>query len=309
MKLFYLKTLVAKKRFITIKCKPLYHNQHAVNTNRKIIPSRISTPTYYLTGLVEKFPEPKLNSKQEIDQHFKKMSEAGLSAGFMRMKALSAIKLGKTAEKIDEEVHACCVQNDFYPAAMDYKKFPKSVSISVNQVACHGIPNLRPFEEGDVVKVDCISYVDGYYGDCCGTCIVGQGSETNKELVKAAKECVEDAIKICGPGVPLNAIGQAIQKFAKKAKVNVVKEFAGHAIGKNLHSRPFIYHFDNDIDSTLMKVGMTFTIEPILTFGSGKTFVWADNWTVATEDSMACAQFEETIFITEHGCEVLTRKP
>jgi len=109
------------------------------------------------------------------------------------------------------------------------------------------------------------------------------------------------------PGREINIIGRAIEAYAKRFNYGVVRDFTGHGIGESFHSGLIIPHYDSaPLYNDEIKVGMVFTIEPMLTLGTYEWDMWPDNWTVLTKDKSITAQFEHTIAITEDGPEILT---
>lgn len=220
--------------------------------------------------------------------------------------AMNASKPGVTTEAVDSLVHQFLISQGAYPAAINFFGFPKSICASVNEVACHGIPDLRPLCEGDIVSYDCTAYLDGFFGDCAGTTIVAPVSRAHAKLVAAAKECLNVAVRIVKPGVPIATVGRVIQEFARSEGFSVVSEFCGHFIGRRLHLPPLVPHgFPNDA-THVFRVGQTFTIEPIICEGSGEVRSWNDGWTTVTQDCGRCAQFEHTLVVTEDGAVPLT---
>jgi methionyl aminopeptidase len=183
--------------------------------------------------------------------------------------------------------------------------FPKSVCTSVNNVACHGIPDDRKLLDGDIVNIDVTVFYNGYHGDCSRTFLVGNVDDRGRYLVNATEECLNEAIRCCGPGQFICKIGQTIARYAKKMELEVMPAFIGHGIGSYFHGPPEILHFDNDYPG-LMLPGMTFTIEPILTLGCEEVEILEDLWTAVSVDNARSAQFEHTILITDSGCDILT---
>ena len=173
-------------------------------------------------------------------------------------------------------------------------------------MVCHGIPDLRSFQDGDIVNVDVTVYYKGFHGDVNETYMVGKVAESSQYLVSAAKECMDSAINICGPGIPFKNIGKAIQEVADKYNLSVVKSYCGHGVGKLFHSAPMVNHYWPNSTKGVMKKGNVFTIEPMLNVGTDKDITWPDNWTAVTADGQRSAQFENTILITETGHEILT---
>lgn len=231
-----------------------------------------------------------------------------LAARVLRMAGKLAEVPGTTTEEIDQAVHRMIVENGAYPSPLGYGKFPKSVCTSVNEVICHGIPDDRPLEEGDIVNVDVTVYLDGFHGDTSRTFYVGgvdRASPAAVELVQATEEALRRGIEVCGPGVPYRAIGQAIYGYAHPLGFGLVEEFAGHGVGRQFHSKPTIVHAPN-IYPGEMEVGETFTIEPMLVARSTRMRTWPDGWTTVTRDGGLTAQAEHALVVTENGVEVLT---
>jgi len=231
------------------------------------------------------------------------------TAGHLAHSALdlagSLIVPGRTTEAIEFELHHFICGAGAYPSDLGYKGFPKSIMISVNEVICHGIPDDRPLEKGDLVNVDVTLFHDGFHADTARTWVCGETDGTGMRLVDATREALDAAISVSRAGVPMRVIGDAVSNVAEREGFGVVKTLVGHGIGEFFHGVPQIYHCRNS-DNRKMQEGMTFTIEPVLTEGSPDWFTWDDGWTVATSDGGRAAQFEHTLLITADGCEVLT---
>uniref|UniRef100_A0A453PNF1 Methionine aminopeptidase n=1 Tax=Aegilops tauschii subsp. strangulata TaxID=200361 RepID=A0A453PNF1_AEGTS len=213
---------------------------------------------------------------------------------------------GITTDEIDKAVHQMIIDNGAYPSPLGYCGFPKSVCTSVNECICHGIPDSRPLEDGDIINIDVTVYLNGYHGDTSATFLCGDVDDEAKKLVQVTKESLDKAISICAPGVEINRIGRTIQDHADKFKYGVVQQFVGHGVGKVFHAEPAVLHFRNN-EKGRMILNQTFTIEPMLTIGSTNSTIWSDDWTAVTEDGSLSAQFEHTLLITEDGVEILTQ--
>ena len=217
------------------------------------------------------------------------------------------VKPGITTDSIDRAVHQMVIDRGAYPSPLGYGGFPKSVCTSINECICHGIPDSRELQDGDIVNIDVTVFLDGFHGDTSRMFLVGESvSPEAKRLVDATKESLDASIAICGPGVPFNQIGHTIQKVANSYKMNVVKSFVGHGVGSVFHSSPAILHYPNR-EPGKMHVGQTFTIEPMLTLGSIKPVFWKDDWTAVTADGSLSAQYEHSLLITQDGVEILTK--
>jgi len=239
-----------------------------------------------------------------------KMRLAAQLASYIREFAGKQVKEGRTTNEIDLLVHQEVIKQGAYPSPLLYSGFPKSVCTSVNQVVCHGVPDERRLEKGDILNIDVSVYTrDGVHGDCSAMFVVGETDPVAQNLIETTLSGLKNAIRICGPGVDLNAIGNAIADTVEKTSFTIVESFCGHGIGEDFHIAPFIFHF-RDAQPTRhlkMKEGMIFTIEPMVNEGTKHVHVLSDDWTVVTDDGLRSAQFEQMVLITSYGVEVLTK--
>ncbi|DBA76456.1 TPA: Methionine aminopeptidase 1D, chloroplastic/mitochondrial [Trebouxia sp. C0005] len=265
------------------------------------VPANIQRPPYVDTGENPWIEDIQVHTKDEL----KKMRAACKLGADVREFAGTLVKPGVTTDEIDKAVHKMIVENGAYPSPLTYGGFPKSVCTSVNECICHGIPDSRRLEDGDIINIDVTVYLNGYHGDTSKMFLVGNVSEKAQDLCRVTKHCLDEAIKICGPGVPIKEVGKVIHGIADKHKYGVVREFVGHGVGRHFHSMPTVPHCRNS-EQSIMTPGQTFTIEPMLTERGVKGRMWRDNWTVVTTDGGLSAQYEHTIYITENGHEVLT---
>ncbi|KAK6315301.1 hypothetical protein J4Q44_G00148300 [Coregonus suidteri] len=184
----------------------------------------------------------------------------------------------------------------------------KVVCTSVNNVVCHGIPDTRQLQDGDIINIDVTVYLEGYHGDTSETFLIGCVDEVGQKLVETARKCRDEAITACKPGAPLCVIGNTISDIAHSNGFHVSPYFIGHGIGSYFHGHPEILHHANDNDMT-MDEGMSFTIEPILMEGSSEFRILKDKWTAVSADDKRSAQFEHTVVITSGGVDILTKLP
>ncbi|KAJ1308528.1 hypothetical protein OPQ81_004230 [Rhizoctonia solani] len=221
--------------------------------------------------------------------------------------AAAAIRPGITTDEIDAIVHEETIKRGAYPSPLNYREFPKSVCISVNEVVCHGIPDQRKLEEGDIVNLDVSLYYKGFHGDLNETYPVGKISEESQKLIRTTRKCLDAAIAMCKPGTLFRDLGKTIEPIARAQGCSVVRNYTGHGIHNLFHCVPNITHYAKNKMVGMMKPGMCFTIEPMINLGSSwEVDHWPDNWTAVTIDGKRSAQFEETLLITETGVEVLT---
>lgn len=176
----------------------------------------------------------------------------------------------------------------------------------MNEVVCHGIPDDRPLERGDIVNLDVTIFLDGMHGDTSATFFVGEVDAASKKLVQVTRECLEIGIAHAKPGRPVGDIGRAIFAHASKHGYGIVRRYGGHGIGEVFHNDLHVPHHHDPNATTILEPGMAFTIEPMLTMGTFEVDEWPDGWTVVTADGKRSAQFEHTVLVTDTGVDVLT---
>lgn len=217
-----------------------------------------------------------------------------------------AIRPGMKTDEINSLVHEFTVKHGAKPAPLNYRKFPKSVCVSVNEVICHGIPGERTLAEGDIVNVDVTSVLNGYFADSNKTFFVGKPSEEAEKIVRIARESMYRGIAMVRPGNTIGDIGWAIQNYAEAEGASVVREYVGHGVGFQFHEAPQVPHYGKKGDGVILIPGMVFTIEPMINLGKKDLRILKDKWTAVTKDGSLSAQFEQTILVTDNGYESLT---
>lgn len=220
--------------------------------------------------------------------------------------AESMIRPGISTNDIDAALHEFTIKNKAIPAPLHYRGYPKSVCISVNEVICHGIPDERILKDGDIVNVDVTPILNGYYADANKTFFSGTPGPDAVKIVSVTLECLREGIRMVKPGNTTGDIGWAIQQYAEGQGCSVVREFVGHGVGFEFHEPPQILHYGRRGDGFLLLPGMVFTIEPMINLGARFLHVLDDKWTAVTNDGSLSAQFEQTLLVTEDGCESLT---
>ena len=270
---------------------------------RRPVPASIARPEY-----VDR-PQPRRDLDGDVKdaETIEKMRVAGRIAAQAMAAAAEVIAPGVTTDEIDRVGHEFLMDHRAYPSTLGYRGFPKSLCTSVNEVICHGIPDSRVLEDGDIVNIDITAYVDGVHGDTDATYLCGDVDEESRLLVERTREALARGIKAAQPGRSVNVIGRVIESYARRFGYGVVRDFTGHGIGRSFHSGLVIPHYDAaPAYDTLIEPGMTFTIEPMLNLGTHEWEMWDDGWTVVTRDRRRSAQFEHTILITDSGNEILT---
>ena len=268
----------------------------------RTVPPHIARPPYADTGVVTRVAEERVKSPEVIER----MRHAGAVAAEVLRIVGEAVAPGVTTEELDIIAHEAYIARDAYPSTVNYHGYPKSICTSVNEVICHGIPDSRVLVDGDIVNIDVTAYIGGVHGDTNATFFAGNVSEESRRLVQVTEECMWHGIEAVVPGRPLSDIGRAIENHAKKYKYGVVRAFIGHGIGENFHTDIQVLHYYDPRASMIMRPGMTFTIEPMITLGTWQHKMWDDDWTAVTADGKRTAQYEHTVLVTDDGVEVLT---
>ena len=274
----------------------------ALISPRREVPATIPRPEYVDRPSPARFTGSEIKDEETIA----KMRVAGKLAAQARELVGAAVEPGVTTDELDRIGHEFLCDHGAYPSTLGYRGFPKSLCSSVNEVVCHGIPDSRRVEDGDIVNIDITAYLDGVHGDTNATFLAGDVDEESRLLVERTRESLERGIKAVRPGRRINVIGRVIESYAARFGYGVVRDFTGHGIGTHFHSGLIVPHYDDEAYDTLIEVGMTFTIEPMLNLGTADWEMWDDDWTVVTRDGRRSAQFEHTLLVTPTGAEVLT---
>jgi len=270
---------------------------------RRTVPAHIVRPDYSETG---RPPGPRSRTMVRTPEQLVRLRRACKAARQVLEIAKRAVRPGVTTDAIDAITHQAYIDLGGYPSTLNYHGYPKSLCTSVNEVICHGIPDARPLEDGDIVNLDVTIYLDGMHGDLSETVLVGTVDEESQRLVRVTHECLMRGIGVVRPGALICDIGRAIQEHAERHGLSVVRAFVGHGVGEQFHMDPQVPHYYDKEARTPMVPGMTFTIEPMINLGTFKHQTWPDNWTAVTADLKRSAQFEHTLAVTETGVEVLT---
>ncbi|MGZ5417877.1 MAG: type I methionyl aminopeptidase [Nocardioides sp.] len=269
---------------------------------RRPVPAHIPRPGYVDQPAPTPYDGPEVKDAETIER----MRVAGRLAAQALQLVGKHVAPGITSDELDRIGHEFLCDNDAYPSTLGYRSFPKSLCTSVNEVICHGIPDSRVIEDGDIVNIDITAYIGGVHGDTNATFLAGEVDEESRLLVERTEETLRRAIKAVKPGRRMNVIGRVIESYAKRFDYGVVRDFTGHGIGTAFHSGLIVPHYDSPYYDTLIEAGMTFTIEPMLCLGTYEWDMWDDDWTVVTKDRKRSAQFEHTLLVTDDGAEILT---
>lgn len=238
-----------------------------------------------------------------------RMRQAGVLAAEALREVAGAVRPGVTGAQLDRIAEAFIRDRGGVPSFKGYRGFPGSICISVNDAVVHGIPDGRPLVDGAIVSIDLGAEVEGFHGDIAVTLPVGEVGRELGRLLAVTREALYRGIEAVRPGRRLGDVGVAIQAHAEEAGFSVVRDFAGHGIGRHLHEEPQVPNFGNPGTGPVLRAGMTLAIEPMVNAGGAEVVMDPDGWTVRTQDGRPSAHFEHTVAVTADGAEVLTAIP
>ena len=251
-----------------------------------------------------------IKSKSEIE----KMREACRVANLAQKAVAKAVRPGITTYELDQIAENVMRENGAIPAEKGYPSgmkgvpdFPASICASVNDNIIHGIPSDKVvLREGDIISVDLVTYKNGFNGDCCRTYAVGEVSPEAKKLIEVTKQAFYEALKVAKKGNRIGDIGYAVQEYVRANGFDVIKEFEGHGIGREMHEDPGVPNYGKPGRGVRLEPGMTICIEPMVVAGSPEICQGDDGWSIWTYDESLTAHYENTILITENEPEILT---
>lgn len=234
------------------------------------------------------------------------MREAGRIVAKTHRLMAKAVQPGITTKELDRIAETFIRSQGATPSFKGYNGFPASICASVNEELVHGFPGDRKLKEGDIISIDIGAQYKGYHGDSAWTYPVGEVSETARKLLDVSERSLYAGLALAGPDVRLFTISHAIQTCVEEEGFSIVREYAGHGIGKDLHEEPEIPNYGLPNHGPRLKPGMALAIEPMVNVGERYVRTLEDDWTVVTVDGSLCAHFEHTIVITSDGYEILT---
>jgi methionyl aminopeptidase len=241
-------------------------------------------------------------SAEEIE----KMRKAALVVSKTLGEVARLLKPGVTGLELDRIAEECIRDHGATPAFLGMYDFPNTLCISPNTEVVHGIPNKKPFKDGDIVSVDCGAILDGYFGDHAYTFEVGDVAPETRQLLKVTKECLEKGIAATRVGNRISDIGFAIQEHAEKHGYGVVRELVGHGLGTKLHEEPQIPNYGKRGRGKKIKNGLTIAIEPMINMGTEKIKQLNDGWTILTGDDKPSAHFEHDVAVVNDEPVILS---
>ena len=220
---------------------------------------------------------------------------------------MSTLELDNLAEKFIKENGGIPAEKGYPSGVKGVPNFPGSLCVSINDVVIHGVPSKDIIiKDGDVVSIDTVVLKNGYNGDAARTYLIGNCTDEAKNLVKVTKQAFFEGLRYAKPGNRVGDISHAVETYVRSFGYNLVREFQGHGIGKEMHEDPGIPNYGKAGRGLRLEPGMTLAIEPMVIQGKPNILELEDGWTIITEDGSLAAHYENTILITKNEPEILT---
>lgn len=218
------------------------------------------------------------------------------------------IKPGITTKELDKLAYDFIISKGATPSCLGYEGYPATLCTSINDEVVHGIPGPRKLKNGDIITIDIVACYKGYHGDSAWTYSVGEISDDKKYMMKHTEAALFEGLKMVKPGNRIGDISHAIEEYANKHHMGVVRELVGHGVGTDMHESPDVPNYGKAGTGPLLKEGMVIAIEPMLTYGSRHIYILDDDWTIVTADGKPSAHYEHTVAVTKDGYEILTKR-
>ncbi|MFA5085425.1 MAG: type I methionyl aminopeptidase [Candidatus Omnitrophota bacterium] len=243
-----------------------------------------------------------LRSNEEIGQ----IRRAGLIVALVLNRLRACAKPGVETRELDRIALEEIFKNNGLPAFKNYKGYPASICVSVNEEVVHGIPSARKLKDGDIVSMDVGVKTGNFFADAAITVGVGRISEKARRLMEVTEESLYRGIENARQGKRLSDISANVQGCVEANGFSVVRSFVGHGIGEKIHEEPEIPNFGRPGRGPRLEQGMILAIEPMVNEGSHEVEILADGWTAVTRDRKLSAHFEHTVAVRDGSAEILT---
>lgn len=242
----------------------------------------------------------------KTDEEIEIQRQSSLLVGKTLAEIAKVIKPGIKTIELDAIAEEFIRDHGAVPGFKGYGGFPGSLCISVNDEVVHGIPGNRTLQDGDIVSVDCGTFMNGFYGDSAYTFAVGNVKEEYLLLLQRTKESLYLAINQAVAGKRIGDIGHAVQSYVEGFGYGVVRDLVGHGVGRNLHEKPEVPNYGRRGTGTKLKPGMTLAIEPMVNLGVKEVVQENDGWTIKTADAKPSAHFEHDVAVRNGKADILS---
>lgn len=243
-----------------------------------------------------------IKSEREIEL----LAKAGHIVYLTHQYLVPFIKPGISTEELNRLGEEFIISQGATPSFKGYEGFPYALCISVNEEVVHGFPSKRKLKDGDIVSIDIGACYKGYHGDSAWSYKVGDITASDASLLEHTEKALYEGIKQVRPGNRIGDISNAIEVYAIKHNLGIVKELVGHGVGTTVHEDPEVPNYGEKGKGPRLREGMVIAIEPMLTLGSPDIYVDSNDWTVITDDGSRSAHFEHTVAVTSDGVKILT---
>lgn len=241
-------------------------------------------------------------------EEVQKMMRAGNIVAICHRKLRDYLKAGLSLIEVDEYVNTIIEEHGGKSIIKNYDGFPGYNCVSVNDCVVHGIADERILQDGDIVGIDISVILDGYVADSCWSYPIGNVSEKDQNLLLHTEKSLFKGLNQIKAGQNLGNVSFAIEKYAKRHNLGIVRELAGHGIGQNLHEEPMVPNYGKKGRGMKMMTGLTIAVEPMLNAGKEQIYIADDRWSVLTMDKSKSAHFEHTVVVTNTGYEIITQE-
>ena len=216
------------------------------------------------------------------------------------------VKEGITTKELDKLAEDFIRSKGATPSFKGYEGFPSTLCTSINSEVVHGFPSDRKLKNGDIISIDIGACYKGYHGDSAWTYAVGEVDDKTRKLLEDTEKSLFVGLAQVKPGNRIGDIGYAIEQYAHKHNLGVVKELCGHGVGTSVHEDPEVPNYGIPNTGPRLKEGMVIAVEPMLTLGRPNIFIHDNNWTIDTQDGSLSTHFEHTVVVTKDGYQILT---
>lgn len=234
------------------------------------------------------------------------LRESSLLVGKTLAEVAKILKPGVKTIELDRVAETFIRDNGAKPGFKGYGDFPATLCISINEQVVHGIPGEREVKDGDVVSIDCGTYLNGFYGDYAYSFGVGELDDKIQKLLEVTKQSLYLGAKNAIVGKRIGDIGNAIQSYVESFGFSVVRDLVGHGIGRDLHEKPEVFNYGRKGTGKKLVENLVLCIEPMINLGVKEVNMSQDGWTISTADKQPSAHFEHTIVVKQGNPEFLS---
>jgi len=240
------------------------------------------------------------------DEEIELLHKSSLLVGKTLAEVAGHLKPGVKTSLLDQVAETFICDHGAIPGFKNYRGYPATLCVSINDQVVHGIPGEREIIDGDVVSIDCGCIQNGYYGDSAYTFGVGNVADENLQLMKVTKESLYKGIAMAVYGGRIGNIGFAVQSYVESYGYSVVRDLVGHGLGKNLHEEPQVPNYGKRGSGVKLLEGLVICIEPMINRGRKNVVQEKDGWTIRTNDGLPSAHYEHTVAIYKGKTRIIS---